>query len=89
MNSEDTKRIIRIIAKEEGLSEKTVRKIVLSQFEGTYKVMSSGIPGESNTFKNVAINAFGTFKIMPARIKRLNGRKLYEQEQRKRHDNKK
>jgi len=89
MNSENTKRIIRQIAKEEGLSDHTIRKIVLSQFEATQKIISSGTPDKLETFKNIVINAFGAFNIMPARFKRLKGREAYLQEKRRRYDNKK
>ena len=89
MQSEDTKRIIRQIAKEEGLSEHTIRIIVLSQFEGTRKIITSGIADKPETFKNIVINAFGAFNIMPKRFKRLKGREEYLKEKRRRYDRKK
>ena len=89
MKSENTKRIIRQIAKEEGLSDNTIRKIVLSQFEGTQKIISSGTPDHPETFKNIVLNAFGAFNVMPARFKRLKGREAYLQEKRRRYDSKK
>ena len=88
MNSETTKRIIRQIAKEEGLSDSTIRKIVLSQYEGTRKIMSSGTPDEPNTFKNVILNAFGSFTVKKSRFKRFKGRQVYLDEQIKRRNDK-
>lgn len=88
MKSEDTKRIIRQIAEEEGLSEWAVMMIVRSQFEGVHKTITSGVPDEPKTFRGVRLNHFCHFKIMPGAFKRFKGRKEYEEEKRRRYDSK-
>ena len=87
MKSEDTKRIIRDIAKEEGISEWAVELIVKSQFEGVYEVVTSAIPDNPETFKGIRLNAFCHFKVMKNAFKRFRGRESYEQEKRMRYDN--
>lgn len=87
MKSEDTKRIIREIAKEEGISEWAVELIVKSQFEGVYEVITSATPDDPSTFKGIRLNAFCHFKVMPNAFKRFKGREKYEQEKRMRYDN--
>ena len=89
MHSEDSKRIIKIIAEEEGMSEWAVKQIVSSQFEGANRIMASGKPDDPETFKNIVINAFGAFNIIPWRFKRFKGRVEYEKEKQRRYDNKK
>jgi glycosyltransferase involved in cell wall biosynthesis len=61
MNSEHTRQIINEIAQEEGLSDRAIKLIVSSQFEGVNKVITSGVPNELETFKSVRLNAFGIF----------------------------
>lgn len=90
MNSNHTRQIINEIAEEEGLSEKSIRLIVNSQFEGVNKVITSGIPDQIETFKSVRLNAWGIFKFMPWKfrnfMKKGVSRKSYENEKRKRYD---
>ncbi len=92
MNSEHTKQIINEIAEEEGLSDKAIRLIVNSQFEGVNRVITSGIPDKIESFKSVRINAFGIFKFMPWKFKNFmqkgRTRKSYDNEKRMRYDNK-
>ena len=88
MKSEDTKRIIRDIAREEGISEWAVELIVKSQFEGAYEVITSAIPDDPSTFKSIRLNAFCHFKVMPKAFKRFKGREQYEQEKRMRYERK-
>ena len=89
MKSEDTKRIIKEIADEEGISEWAVEMIVRSQFEGVYNQITSAIPDDISTFKGIRLNAFCHFKVMPGMFKRFKGREQYEQEKRRRYDSKK
>ena len=44
MRSNHTKQIINEIAEEEGMDPRSIMEIVLSQFEGVNRVMTSGIP---------------------------------------------
>jgi hypothetical protein len=89
MKSDDTKRIIKEIAQEEGLSEWAVELIVKSQFEGAYDTIRSAIPDHPETFKGIRLNAFCHFKVMPRAFKKFKGREAYEKERQLRHDNKK
>jgi len=92
MNSNHTKQIINEIAEEEGLSDKAIRLIVSSQFEGCNKVITSGIPDKIETFKSVRLNAFGIFKFIPWKfnqfIRKGINRETYNKEKRRRYDNK-
>ena len=89
MKSEDTKRIIREIAKEEGLSEWAVTLIVKSQFEGVHEVITSATPDQIDTFKSVRLNAFCYFKVMSGVFKRYIKKQTYYDNKRLRYDNKK
>lgn len=89
MNSEDTRKIIKKIAKEEGLSEWAVRTIILSQFDGIRKIMASGIPDRPDTFRGIFVNAFGVFRVIKSRFRKFKGKEQYEKEKRRRYDNKK
>jgi hypothetical protein len=62
--------------------------IVKSQFEGVYDVIRSAIPDHPETFKGVRLNAFCRFKVMPQAFRYFKGREHYEQEKRKRYDDK-
>ena len=73
MKSEDTKRIIRDIAKQEGLSEWAVELIVRSQYEGVYNVIRSGDMDKPETLRGVRLNAFCLFQVNRRIIKRLKG----------------
>lgn len=73
MKSEDTKRIIRDIAKQEGLSVWVVELIVRSQYEGVYNVIRSGDMDKPETLRGVRLNAFCLFKVNTRIIKRLRG----------------
>ena len=75
MKSEDTKRIIKEIAEEEGLSEWAVGLIVRSQFEGVHEIITSAVPDDISTFKNVRLNAFCHFKVMPKMFKKYKNKK--------------
>lgn len=90
MNSEHTKQIINEIAEEEGLSDKAIRLIVTSQFEGANRVITGGIPDQVETFKSVRLNAFGLFKFLPWKFKRFmktgKSREEYNKEKRRRYD---
>lgn len=86
MRSEDTKRIIKEIAQEEGISEWAVELIVKSQFEGVYQVIRSAEPDKPETFQGVRLNAFCHFKVMPSSFSRFKGRKHYEEDKRRRYD---
>lgn len=92
MNSEHTRQIINEIAEEEGLSERAIRLIVSSQFEGVNRVITSGIPDKPETFKSVRLNAFGIFKFIPWKFKQFMrkgvSRESYDNDKRKRYDNK-
>lgn len=92
MNSNHTRQIINEIAEEEGLSERAIRLIVTSQFEGAKSVITSGVPDDITTFKSVRINAFGIFKFMPWKFKKFMrkgvSRESYNQVKRDRYDNK-
>ena len=92
MNSNHTKQIINEIAEEEGLSDKAIRLIVSSQFEGCNKVITSGIPDKIETFKSVRLNAFGIFKFMPWKFNQFMrkgiSRESYEKTKRRIYDNK-
>ena len=88
MNSNHTKQIINEIAEEEGLSEKSIRLIVNSQFENTNKIITSGIPDDSKSFKSIKINAFGTFRFMTWKFKHFMGRERYDNEKRRIYDSK-
>lgn len=92
MNSNHTRQIINEIAEEEGLSERAIRLIVSSQFEGAKNVITSGIPDDIKTFKSVRLNAFGIFKFMPWKfnkfMKKKVTRKSYDQDKRRRYDSK-
>ena len=92
MNSNHTKQIINEIAEEEGLSDKAIRLIVTSQFEGVNRVITSGVPDKIETFKSVRLNAFGIFKFIPWKFKKFMAkgvtRESYNNEKRKRYDNK-
>jgi nucleoid DNA-binding protein len=89
MKSETTKKIIKEIAKEEGLSEWAVELIVKSQFDGVYETIRSGIPDNIDSFKGVRLNAFGHFKVNKNVFKRFKSREDYENKKRLRYDNKK
>ena len=93
MNSYHTKQIINEIAEEEGLSEKSIRLIVTSQFEGVNKIITSGVPDDITTFKSVRLNAFGIFKFIPWKFKKFmrtgKSRETYNNEKRRRYDSKK
>jgi len=84
MRSEDTKRIIKEIALEEGISEWAVELIVRSQFEGVYETIRTAIPDHPETFKSVRLNAFCHFKVMPGAFRKFKGREWYEAEKKKR-----
>lgn len=86
MKSEDTRRIIEQIAKEEGLSEWAVMLIVKSQFEGAYRVITSGVPDHPETFKGVRLNQFIHFKVMKKAFRKFKGREQYLAEKRRRYD---
>ena len=90
MNSEHTKQIINEIAEEEGLSDRAIRLIVSSQFEGVNRVITAGIPDKVETFKSVRLNAFGLFKFLPRRFKWFmfsgKSREEYNKEKRRRYD---
>jgi nucleoid DNA-binding protein len=92
MNSEHTKQIINEIAEEEGLSDKAIRLIVSSQFEGANRVITGGIPDQIETFKSVRLNAFGIFKFKPWKfnqfMKKGVSRESYNNVKRKRYDDK-
>jgi len=92
MQSEHTKQIINEIAEEEGLSEKAIRLIVSSQFEGANRVIIGGIPDKPDTFKSVRLNAFGIFKFVPWKFNQFMrkgiSREAYDKEKRRRYDNK-
>jgi len=92
MNSEHTKQIINEIAEEEGLSDKAIRLIVNSQFEGVNNVITNGIPDNIESFKSVRLNAFCIFKFMPWKFKNFMNkgktREKYNKEKRRRYDNK-
>jgi hypothetical protein len=93
MRSNRTRQIINEIAAEEGLKDISVWFIVMSQFEGAKKVITSGDPDDINTFKSVCINAFGRFKFLPWKynnfIKKGMSRQVYENDKRRRYDSKK
>ena len=89
MKSEDTKRIIKQIAEEEGLSEWAVMLIVKSQFEGVYMTIKDAIPDHPETFKSIRLNALCHFKVMPKAFKRFRGREWYLAEKKRRYDIKK
>jgi len=89
MKSENTKKIIKEIAQEEGISEWAVTLIVKSQFEGAYDTIRAAIPDKPETFKGVRLNAFCHFKVMPNAFRYFKGREHYEQEKRRRYDAKK
>ena len=92
MNSEHTKQIINEIAEEEGLSERAIRLIVSSQFEGVNRVITGGEPDKIETFKSVRLNAFGLFKFVKHRFNRFKNtgksRESYNAEKRRRYDSK-
>jgi len=71
MKSEDTKRIIKEIADEEGISEWAVELIVKSQFEGVYETIRSAVTEDPETFKGIRLNAFCHFRIRPEVVERL------------------
>lgn len=77
MKSDDTKRIIKEIAKEEGLSEEAVRTIILSQFKGVTEVMRSATPDKPETFKGIRLNALCHFKVRTEFFKYLPGHDKY------------
>lgn len=89
MNSNHTKQIINEIAEEEGLSEKAIRLIVCSQFEGVNKIIVSGIPDKPETFKSVRLNAFGIFKVVPWKFRKFMGKEHYDKDKRRIYDSKK
>ena len=89
MRSNHTKQIINEIAEEEGMDPRSIMEIVLSQFEGVNRVMTSGIPDNPASFKSIRLNAFGQFKFIPWRFKQFMGRKYYDSEKRRRYDSKK
>ena len=89
MKSEDTKRIIREIAKEEGLSEWATTLIVMSQFEGVRDIIISAIPDHIETFKSVRLNAFGHFRVLPNRFRKFKTKAVYYEKKRLKHDSKK
>lgn len=89
MKSEDTKRIIKQIAEEEGISEWAVTLIVKSQFEGTYSTIRSATPDQPDTFKGVRINAYGHFNVMKNAFRKFRGREWYIEEKKRRYDIKK
>lgn len=84
MKSQTTKRIIREIAAEEGMSEWAIHLIVSSQFENTARIMRSAEPDKPETFKDIRLNAFCNFKVIKKRFKKFKGREAYEQEKRDR-----
>jgi len=92
MQSEHTKQIINEIAEEEGLSDRAIKLIVSSQYEGVNKVITSGVPNELETFKSVRLNAFGIFKFMPWKFNQFMrkgvSRESYNNEKRRRYDDK-
>jgi len=77
MKSDDTKRIIREIAEEEGISEWAVELIVKSQFEGAYEIIRSAVPDHPETFKGIKIYAFCHFMVMPGQFKIFQGHEKY------------
>jgi hypothetical protein len=89
MRSNHTKQIISEIAEEEGMDPRSIMEIVLSQFEGVNRIITSGIPDDPTSFKSVRINAFGHFKFIPWRFKQFMGREHYDSEKRRRYDSKK
>lgn len=89
MKSEDTKRIIKQIAEEEGISEWAVMLIVKSQFEAVYDIIRSAVPDKVETFKSVKVNALCHFKVMPGVFKKFIGREAYEAKKRRIYDSKK
>ena len=63
------RKIIREIAEETGLSFNQVRDIALaSQFKFVVENMAKGVKGEPDTFKNIILRFFGTFKSSPGKI---------------------
>jgi predicted transcriptional regulator len=88
MKSEDTRRIIREIAAEEGLSEQAVRMIVQSQFEGVHRIIKSAVPDKQETFRSIRLNAFCHFKVIKARFNKFVGIEHYEKEKTRRHERK-
>lgn len=89
MKSEDTKRIIRKIAKEENLSEWAVELIVKSQFKCLHDIITSAEKDNPETFKSVKINAFATFRVMKGMFKRFKGKNKNIEVIRRKHDAKK
>jgi hypothetical protein len=92
MNSNHTKQIINEIAEEEGLSDKAIRLIVSSQFEGVNRIITGGIPDKIETFKSVRLNAFGIFRFIPWKFKKFMyrgiSRENYDNFKRRRYDSK-
>jgi hypothetical protein len=84
MNSNITKKIIREIAAEEGMSEWAVRLIVSSQFENTARIIRSAEPDNPNSFKDIRLNAFCNFKVIKKRFSKFKGRDVYEKDKRDR-----
>jgi len=89
VKSEDTKRIIKAIAKEEGLSDWAVELIVKSQFHGTHEIITSATPDHPDTFKNIRLNAFCQFRVMKSIFRKFKGRKHNIEVIRKKYDAKK
>mgnify|MGYP000892655043 CR=1 FL=1 len=89
MKSEDSKRIIKQIAEEEGLSEWAVEFIVKSQYECAAHIIRDAIPDKPETFKSIRIPSLCHLKVMPKAFRRFKGREWYEAEKRKRYDRKK
>jgi uncharacterized protein YjaZ len=89
MNSGDTRKIIKKIAEEEGISEWAVRMIVMSEFEGVSRVIQSGIRDKPETFKNIVLNAFGAFNVMPSAFNKFKKSKRIIRKRRIRHDSRK
>lgn len=89
MKSNDTKRIIKEIALEEGISEWDIMLIVKSQFEGVHEIISKAIPDNPETFYGVRLNAFGHFKVMKAAFRKFKGHEVYLADKRRRYDAKK
>ena len=89
MKSEDTKRIIKQIAEEEGISEWAVELIVKSQYEGAYMTIRASVPDQPETFKGVRIHQFCYFKVMQRAFIKFKGRDWYLAEKKRRYDIKK
>jgi hypothetical protein len=84
MKSEDSKRIIKEIATEEGLSKETVEAVIMSQFKGVVDVIRSGIPDKPETFKSIRLNALCHFKVMDKAFDTFKGHDKYLEEKERR-----